>query len=129
MRLVPPPLRAVETWGRHLTAEVVGLPRTLSELREGAENFRRVTQRLLDATAGLEQFNEVQAGAGDLRQRVDEAARAVREQLGSVSGGERMATPLEDLGSTLSAMARLNPFWSAGPRRPPSERRRPESAD
>ncbi len=116
---VPLPLRAVETWGRSLTAEVVGLPRTLSELREGAENFRRVTQRLVDATAGLEQFNAAQAGAGDIRQRVDAAARAVREQLGSVPGGERMTGPLEDLSSTLSAMARLSPFWPPGPRRPP----------
>jgi hypothetical protein len=113
------PIRAVETWGRRLTTEVVGLPQTLSELREGAENFRRVTQRLLEATAGLEQFSDVQAGAGDIRQRVDEAARAVREQLGSVPGGERIAGPLDDLNSTLAAMARLKPFWSSGQRRPP----------
>jgi hypothetical protein len=116
---VPLPFRAVETWGRQLTTEVVGLPRTLSELREGAENFRRVTQRLLDATAGLEQFNDAQASAGNLRQRIDEAARAVREQMGSSSGGERMGGPLEDLSSTLSAMARLSPFRPPGPRRPP----------
>lgn len=117
---VPLPIRAVETWGRRLTVEVIELPQTLSELREGAENFRRVTQRLLDATAGLEHLNEVQAGAGNLRQRVDEAARAVREQLGSAPGGERATGPLEDLNSTLAAMARLNPFWGpGGPRRPP----------
>jgi hypothetical protein len=116
---VPPPIRAVETWGRKLTTEVIGLPQTLTELREGAENFRRVTQRLLDATAGLEQFNDVQASAGDIRQRVDEAARAVRDQLGSVPAGERLAGPLEDLNSTLSAIARLSPLWPPGPRRPP----------
>jgi hypothetical protein len=115
---VPLPFRAVESWGRQLTAEVVGLPKTMSELREGAENFRRVTQRMLDATAGLEQFNDVQASAGDLRQRVDKAARAVREQMGSVPGGERVGGPLEDLNSTLAAMARLSSLWPPGPRRP-----------
>jgi hypothetical protein len=30
-----------------------------------------------------------------------------------------MAGALEDLNSTLAAMARLNPFWSPGQRRPP----------
>jgi hypothetical protein len=98
---------------------MVGLPQTLTEFREGAENFRRVTQRLLDVTAGLEHLNAVQTNADEMRARVDEAARAVRDQLGSVPGGERMAGPLEDLNSTLAAMARLNPFWPPGPRRPP----------
>ncbi len=115
----PPPIRAVETWGRRLTAEVIGLPHTLTEFREGAENFRRVTQRLLDATNGLEQLNEIRGDAGEMRQRVDEAARAMREQIGSVPGGERMTGALEDLTSTLASMARLNPFWPPGPRRPP----------
>jgi hypothetical protein len=115
----PPPFRAVETWGRRLTSEVIGLPDTLTEFREGAENFRRVTQRLLDATAGLEQLNEFRGGVGEMRQRVDEAARAMREQMGSAPGGERMADALGDLNSTLAAVARLNPFWSSGQRRPP----------
>ena len=53
-----------------------------------------------------------------MRRRVDEATRAMREQLGSVPGAERMAGTLEDLNSTLAAMARLNPFWPPGPRRP-----------
>ena len=52
-----------------------------------------------------------------MRQRVDEAARAMREQLGSVPGAERVAGTLEDLNSTLAAMARLNPFWPLGQRR------------
>ncbi len=117
---LPLPIGAIEAWGRRLTAELVGLPQTLSELREGAENLRRVTQRLLDATAGLEQFTVMQqASAGEIRQRVDDAARALREQLGSVPGGERMAGPLEDLNATLAAIARLSPTRPPGPRRSP----------
>ena len=113
----PRPIRALDTWGRQLTAEVVGLPRTLSQFREGAENFRRVTQRLLDVTAGLEQANAMQTNVNEMRQRVDEATRAMREQLGAVPGAERVAGTLDDLNSTLAAMARLNPFWPPGQRR------------
>ena len=116
---VPPPFQALEAWGRQLTAEVVGLPQTLTELREGAENFRKVTERLLDATAALEQIAEVSASAGEIRQKVDQAARAMREQVGSIPGGERIVGPLEDLNSTLTALARLSPFWTPGSRPTP----------
>jgi hypothetical protein len=114
----PQPIRALDTWRRRLTAEVVQFPRTLGQLREGAENFRRVTQRLLDATAGLEQANAMQANVNEMRQRVDDATRAMREQLGAVPGAERVAGTLDDLNSTLAAMARMNPFWPLGQRRP-----------
>ena len=76
-----------------------------------------MTQRLLDATAGLEQANQAQANVQEMRQRVDEATRAMREQLAAVPGAERMAGTLEDLNSTLAAMARLNPLWPLGQRR------------
>ena len=70
-----------------------------------------MTQRLVDATAGIEQVNALQADVGEMRQRVEEANRAVREQVGGVPAARRMAGALEDLNATLAAVARLNPFW------------------
>jgi ABC-type transporter Mla subunit MlaD len=111
-------LQRVDHWRRQLTSELAQLPDTLTQLREGVENFRRVTQRLVDATAGIEQLNEMQTGAySEVRQRVEEANRAIRDQLTAVPGGDRMAGALEDLSETLGAMARLNPFWPRPPRR------------
>lgn len=101
-----------DAWRQQLTAELVLLPETLTELREGVENFRRVTQRLVDATGGIEQLTEIQTGAlSEVFQRVDEANRAIRGQLAGVPGGDRMAGALDDLSETLAAVARLNPFW------------------
>src|SRR5437763_915212 len=56
-------------------------PETLGQLRQGVENFRQVTQRLLDATAGLEQLTGMQSGFGEMRQRLEEANRAFRDQV------------------------------------------------
>jgi hypothetical protein len=114
----PPPFRGLDAWGRRLVTEVVAFPQTLTQLREGADNFRQVTQRLLDATTGLEQANELQSNVQEMRRRVDDATRAMRDQLGGVPGAERMAGTLEDLNSTLTAISRLTPFWPLGQRRP-----------
>jgi small-conductance mechanosensitive channel len=89
-------------------------PETLDRLREGVENFRRVTQRLVDATAGIEQLSEMQTGFSEVRQRVEEANRAFREQVNAVPGGDRVAGALQDLNDTLT---RWNPFWPRPPRR------------
>ena len=86
-------------------------PETLGSLREGVENFRKVTQRLVDATAGIEQLSDMQSGFSEVRQRVEEANRAFREQ---VPGGDRVAGALQDLNDTLT---RWNPFWPRPPRR------------
>jgi small-conductance mechanosensitive channel len=92
-------------------------PETLDRLREGVENFRRVTQRLVDATAGIEQLSDMQSSFSEVRQRVEEANRAFREQVTAVPGGDRVAGALQDLNDTLS---RWNPFWPRPPRRGPT---------
>ena len=115
-----PWLARAGAWRRQLVTELGLLPETLNQLRDGVENFRRVTQRLVDATAGIEQLNEMQAGAlNEVRQRVDEANRAIREQLTAVPGADRVAGALDDLTETLATVARLNPFWPRPPRREP----------
>jgi hypothetical protein len=88
-------------------------PETLDHLREGVENFRRVTQRLVDATAGIEQLSALQSGFGEMRQRVEEANRVVREQVAGAPGGDRMTGAVQDLNDTLT---RWNPFWPRPPR-------------
>jgi hypothetical protein len=106
-------LETFDSWRRQLAAELSALPQTLNQLREGVENFRRVTQRLVDSTTGIEQFNDMQSGAlSEMRQRVDDANRAVREQLAAVPGGERLVGALEDLTDAMATIARLNPLWS-----------------
>jgi hypothetical protein len=126
-----------DAWRRQLISELILLPNTLNQLREGVENFRqasqpetlaqlreglenfrRVTQRLVDATAGLDQLNEMQSGAlSDMRRRLEEANRVFHEQVSAVPGGDRMAGALEDLSDTLAAMTRWNPLWPRPPRR------------
>lgn len=103
-------LTALATWRRQLTSELAVLPETLAQLREGVENFRRVTQRLVDATVAIEQLTEIQTGAvNEIRQRIDDANRAVREQISAVPGSDRVAGALEDLSD---ALARVNPLWA-----------------
>jgi hypothetical protein len=129
-------LTRADAWRRRLGSELVLLPETLKHLREGVENFRRamdpetldrlregvenfrrVTQRLVDATAGIEQLSDMQSSFSEVRQRVEEANRAFREQVTAVPGGDRVAGALQDLNDTLS---RWNPFWPRPPRRGPN---------
>jgi hypothetical protein len=118
---LPRELRALDEWRRQMTTELVLLPRTLRDLREGADNFKRVTQRLSDTTAAFDQVSDLQAGAwGEIRGRLEQANRMFREQVGSVPGGERVAGALDDLNESLSAVVRLNPFWPRVlPKEPP----------
>jgi hypothetical protein len=92
-------LEAMDEWRRHLVRELTALPGTLTDLRQGVENFNRVTKRLVDATESVEQFNALQNGV----------LRTLREQVGSASG---------DVTGTLNALARLNPFWPRPPEEP-----------
>ena len=118
---MPRELRALDDWRRQVTTELVLLPQTLKDLREGVDNFKRVTHRLADATAAFDQVNDLQAGAwADIRGRLDQANRMFREQVGTVPGGERVAGALDDLNESLAAVVRLNPFWPrALPKEPP----------
>jgi hypothetical protein len=97
-----PRLVQVAEWGQQVTAELAVLPQTLSQLREGADNFQRVTKRLLDATETLERINQLQG----------QAIRSVRDQMATAPGATRMAGALDDLNEALGSLGRLNPFWS-----------------
>jgi small-conductance mechanosensitive channel len=89
-------------------------PETLDHLREAVENFRRVTQRLVTATAGIEQVSKMQSGWNEVRQRVEEANRALRDQGAVMPGSDRVTGALQELNESL---ARWNPFWPRPPRR------------
>jgi hypothetical protein len=110
---MPHELRALDEWRRLLLNELVVLPRTLSDFREGVENFRVVTQRLAEATAAFDQITKAfdQRALADLRSRLESANRLFRDQVGNVPGGERVAGALDDLNESLAAVVRLNPFW------------------
>ncbi len=98
--------RRLNKWGRNLGAELAVLPQTLASWREGVDNFQRVARRLADATESLERVTRVQA----------DAMNAMRDQLASTPGGERVAGAFGDINEALGGLARLNPFW---PRVPP----------
>jgi hypothetical protein len=89
-------------WGQQVTAELAVLPQTLSQLREGADNFQRVTKRLLDATETLERINQLQG----------QAIKSVREQMATAPGATRMVGALDELNEALGSLGRLNPFSS-----------------
>jgi hypothetical protein len=97
-----PRLVQVAEWGQQVTTELAVLPQTLAQLREGADNFQRVTKRLLDATETLERINQLQG----------QAIRSVRDQMATAPGATRMAGALDDLNEALGSLGRLNPFWS-----------------
>jgi hypothetical protein len=94
-------LDELDEWRRLLTNELAALPRTLMQLREGVENFQRVTRRLDTATASMEQLTDMQAAA----------VRAVRDQIAASPGGAMVSGALDELTDALGTLARLNPFW------------------
>jgi hypothetical protein len=119
---VPPPpwLQQLEDWRRRLGRELSSLPDTLSQLREGVENFRRVTQRLDDATSAMEQYGSMPTSAlSEVLTRADEVNRAFREQIATVPGGDKVAGALEELTQSLTTVARLNPWWARAMPKPP----------
>lgn len=99
-----PRLAQVAEWHRQVTAELTALPRTLAQLREGADNFQRVTKRLLDATEGLDQVNQLQSNA----------IRSLRDQIASTPGTTMVVGALDELNDALNTLARVNPFWPRG---------------
>jgi hypothetical protein len=98
--------RRLGRWGRNLRAELAVLPQTLATWREGVDNFQRVAKRLADATESLEQVTRMQANA----------MKAMRDQLATTPGGDKMTGAFGDINEALGGLARLNPFW---PRVPP----------
>jgi hypothetical protein len=113
----------LDGWRRQLTSEVIALPSTLQEFREGVSNFQRITSRLLDATDALEQFTRLYMnGMADTRRQVDEVNRMLREGVGSPAS-DLVIGAVSELTDALSSMARLNPLL----RRPPSPGPEPSS--
>lgn len=106
----------LDTWRRQLTSEVIALPSTLQEFREGVSNFQRITTRLLDATDTLEQFTRLYMnGMTDTRRQVEEVNRMLREGVGGPAS-DLVIGAVGELTDALSSMVRLNPLL----RRPPS---------
>jgi hypothetical protein len=111
-----PWLNRLESWRRQVTTELIALPTTLQEFREGVTNFQRITTRLLDATDTLEQFTGLYVnGVADTRRQVEEVNRVLREQVGSPAT-DLVIGAVGELTDALSSMVRLNPLL----RRPPS---------
>src|SRR5580700_7927081 len=94
-------LEGAAEWRRRVTTELSALPQTLAQLREGVDNFQRVTRRLVDATDSIEQFNQIQISA----------VKTLREQIAATPGSTVVAGALDELGEALGTLARLNPFW------------------
>jgi hypothetical protein len=100
----------LDSWRRQLTSEVIALPSTLQEFREGVSNFQRITSRLLDATDALEQFTRLYMnGMADTRRQVEEVNRMLREGVGSPAS-DLVIGAVSELTDALSSMARLNPL-------------------
>ncbi|HWD51504.1 MAG TPA: hypothetical protein VG412_03830 [Acidimicrobiales bacterium] len=105
-----PWLNRLESWRRQVTTELIALPSTLQEFREGVTNFQRITTRLLDATDTLEQFTRLYTtGVADTRRQVEEVNRVLREQVGSPAT-DLVIGAVGELTDALSSMVRLNPL-------------------
>jgi len=80
--------------------------------REGVDNFQRITRQLLDASDAIEQVTSLYvSGMADIGRKMDEAARAMRDQVASVGASDRVSSAADEVTKALSAMADLNPFW------------------
>jgi ABC-type transporter Mla subunit MlaD len=97
-------------WVQEVQSELAQLPDTLRRFRESVGNLQVITQRLVDATAAMEQLTALSAPMVDARRRMDEAADSVRERLGTRERSDPIASAMADLGDAASAMADLNPF-------------------
>ena len=118
----------LDGWRRQVTSELVALPSTLQEFREGVSNFQRITTRLLDATDTLEQFTRLYMnGMADTRRQVEEVNRVLREQVGSPAT-DLVIGAVGELTDALSSMVRLNPLLRRPPS-PPSEHPSPDEDD
>ncbi|HEY1989163.1 MAG TPA: hypothetical protein VGG43_06865 [Acidimicrobiales bacterium] len=117
-----PWLNRLESWRRQVTTELLALPSTLQEFREGVTNFQRITTRLLDATDTLEQFTRLYMnGMADTRRQVEEVNRVLRDQVGSPAT-DLVIGAVGELTDALSSMVRLNPLLrrpSSSPGEPP----------
>ncbi|MEM7287018.1 MAG: hypothetical protein AAF480_11755 [Actinomycetota bacterium] len=110
-----------ESWRRDLTSELIRLPDTLRQLREGAANFEIVGQRLAESSEALEEITKVyRSTMGETTRRSAEVAEQLKEQLESLAGEspDMVATALGEMQKGFESLAELNPFW---PKRPKTE--------
>ena len=107
-------LEAFGTWRRELTEELVRLPATLRQLREGATNFELVSKRLADSSEALEEITRVyRSTMGESTRRSAELAELMRSQLDGLSGEspDVVTGALTEVQRGFEALAELNPFW------------------
>ena len=107
-----------EAWRRDLTAELIQLPGTLRQLREGAANFEVVGQRLADTSEALEEITKVyRSTMGETTRRSAEVAEQLKDQLESLAGEspDMVMGALDEMQKGFETLAELNPFW---PKRP-----------
>ena len=105
-------------WRRDLTAELVRLPDTLRQLREGAANFEIVGQRLAESSEALEEITKVyRSTMGETTRRSAEVAEQLKEQLESLAteSPDMVTAALDEMQRGFETLAELNPLW---PKRP-----------
>jgi methyl-accepting chemotaxis protein len=115
-----------DAWRRDVMAELVVLPETLRQFREGVASFQTVGRRLADTTEAMERMNQLYAnGVAETTRRLGDASLALHEQMRKTPPGkaaaEAVASAVEDLNRTVAAMASLNPFWPKPKAQPPKE--------
>ena len=101
----------VGEWQSALREELSQLPETLRQLREATANMHTVTRRLVDATAGLEQFSSMSAAVAEAQRRVDALASSLPIPRPGADTDERVRKAVDDVREALQGMARLNPLW------------------
>jgi hypothetical protein len=97
-------------WQAALRGELAQLPETLRLLREATANMHTVTRRLVEATAGLEQFTAMSSALAEAQRRVDALAASLPIPRSGGEAEDRARKAVEDVRDALQGMARLNPL-------------------
>lgn len=111
-----------EAWRRDLTGELMRLPDTLRQLREGAANFEIVGQRLAESSEALEEITKVyRSTMGETTRRSAEVAEQLKQQMEALAAEspDMVSAALDEMQRGFETLAELNPLW---PRRPKTER-------
>lgn len=118
-------LASLLAWGRAVRVELEQLPVTLRTVREAADNFQVVSQRLSASTTSLEDIAKMyEATIADAARRSTAAAETLRRQvesLGGLTSTDRLPGIVDELQRNLDSLARLNPLWPRSRPAPESE--------
>lgn len=106
-------LQGLDRWSRSLQQELIALPDTLRQFREGVSNFQTITRRLADATVALEAMTPTME---TLRQ-LEDTAKALQRTVSHAPGADLFGSAIEELSKRISAATEKNPFMH----RPPGE--------